>query len=377
MIATQARMPHTLMRKAEGAVCLLMAAWLILGSVSLASTITGTVMNLSRNKPAAGDDVVLYRVDNSMHEVMRAKTDARGMFQFEGPAGARYVVAAIHGNVSYHTSLLRGIDPATVFVYDAVPRLAAVHESSSTLFPAREGPSLKITQFFVVLNVSAFPRTLTAPFRFELPRGAVLDSAAVQPPGTLPSLVKASACGARDQYCIASPIRPGDTKVRVIYHLDFRGGVPIALPIPHSVNQLLLKIPESLTLQANAQTIFRNEGQQNGLSIYSIDGLHSGHPVSFALSSVTPTAVGANGGTTASPRAFEWHDAEYEMRSRLHQTSMSTAVSLLAGRSRLDWIVGLGVLMSALSGAGFAFARLARSSVRPQVSKLSLSRKMQ
>jgi hypothetical protein len=365
------------MRKTAGAVGLLMATWLMLGCVSLASTITGTVTNLSRHKPSCGDDVVLYRVDKSMHEVMRANTDLHGRFQLEGPTGAQYLVAVIHDRISYHTALLMGSEPATVIVYDAVSRLAAVLESSSTLYPVRDGRWLKITQFFVVSNVSVPARTLTTPFSFELPKGAMLDSAAVEPPGTLPFRVKVSACGELDQYCVPSPIRPGVTRIRVIYHFDFPREISVALPLPRSVNQVLVKIPESLHLQANGQATFRNDGQRNGLSTYSVDGLHQRRTISFSLSPVTPEATDANREMTT-PRPVLWpRDADYERKSQPLKAGEPITASSPSGSASSELIVFLGVLMSALFGARVVFASLCRSSVRAQFQETSLSRKAQ
>jgi hypothetical protein len=364
-----------LMSKTVGAVCLLMAAWLMLGSVALASTITGTVVNLSRNKPPSGDDVVLYRVDKSMHEVTRAKTDVHGAFRLEAPAGVKYLVAAIHDKITYHTSLLMGSGRAKVLVYDAVSRLAAVHESSSTLYPELEGSWLKITQFFVVSNLSVPARTLNTPFSFELPQSAVLISAAVQPPGTLPFLIKASACGGRDRYCITSPIRPGETRVRVIFRLGFHAGVPIALPLLHPVDQVLVKIPESLDLQSNALAVFRNHGSQNRLSIYSIDCGQACRAVSFALSPSTPKATGAIGEMTALRSALESPDAGYEMSSHLRKATTPRLTSSPDSRSPVSLIVLLAVLVAALLGLFVSFARSSRPSVEPLVSELALSQK--
>ena len=347
---TPGRKLDKLMRKTAGAACLLMVVWLMLGSASQASIITGTVVNLSRHKPSSGDDVVLYRLDKSMHEVIRAKTDVHGAFRFEGPTGAQYLVAAIHDKISYHTSLLMGSGPTRVFVYDAVSRLAAVHESTSRLYPEVQGSWLKVTQYFVMSNLSVPKRTLNPPISFELPKSAVLDSAAVQPPGTLPFVIKATACGGLDRYCIASPIRPGETRVRVIYHLGFHAGDAITLPLSHPINQVLVKVPESLYMQSNAQAGFRDLGAQNGLSTYSADCPHLCQTVSFALSTSTSKAFGANGEMTAVRSAFEFHDANYEMRSRLRNAATPTPASSPGSRSAIYLIVLMGVLVGVLLG---------------------------
>ena len=53
---------------------------LILGAIASAGTITGTVKNVTRGKPSAGDDVVLIKLQGSMQESARTKTDASGHF---------------------------------------------------------------------------------------------------------------------------------------------------------------------------------------------------------------------------------------------------------------------------------------------------------
>ena len=55
-------------------------------SFALADSITGIVTNKTTNKPAAGDDVVLIRLQQGMQEASRTKTDAKGRFTLEVPA---------------------------------------------------------------------------------------------------------------------------------------------------------------------------------------------------------------------------------------------------------------------------------------------------
>ncbi|MBZ5663093.1 MAG: hypothetical protein LAO30_00675 [Acidobacteriia bacterium] len=342
----------------------LIAILSLLTSVSAASTIAGTVMNLSSNKPSSGDQVILYRVDQTMHEVARAKSDAQGAFQFERPAGSRYLVAVFHQNVSYHTPLLAGSEPITVSVYNAVPRLAVVHEASNTLFPRLEGPRLNITEFFEVSNPSNPPRTLSAPFSFQLPKGSVLDSAAVQPPGTLPFLLGASACGPRDQYCIAYPIRPGSTKIRVLYHLPYDGQVSITKPVLHSVEQVALIVPEALRFEAIAPSIFWNRGEQNGLSTYVAASLHSGQSLTFSLSPAGHAAGTETKATTSAQRDMPLYDAAFTGTPLAHIVGApEPAVPLPAGKHFLAWTILVGALVGALFLASSVFARTYRSSV--------------
>jgi hypothetical protein len=67
-----------------------------------ASNITGSVRNQSRGEPAAGDEVILARLDRGMQEEARAKTDARGAFTLHVQHPEKpYLVRVFHQGVSY------------------------------------------------------------------------------------------------------------------------------------------------------------------------------------------------------------------------------------------------------------------------------------
>ncbi len=341
---------HAIQVGAPFRLLLLIAGLSLLTSLSAASAIAGKVMNRSRNQPAAGDDVVLYRVDRTMHEVSRTKSDAHGEFQFEGSGSAHYLVAVFHQKVSYHTSLLRGPDPVEVSVYDAVPKLAGVQEASNTLFPRAAGDLLRVTEFLVVLNQSNPPRTLSAqqPFIFRLPKGAVLESTAVQPPGTLPFLVSASGCGAREQYCIAYPIRPGTTKVRAVYHLPYSGNVSITQPLLHPVREVAWVVPESLLFETKTPGILTDRGTQNGLSTYQASSVRAGQSLTFTLSGMD--------------RAREKEAAATTIASSGPARPVQQTALLSPGKHFPSWTILIGALVSAVSLATLACGRVMRPS---------------
>ena len=56
---------------------------LVLGAIASAGTITGTVKNATRGNPSAGDDVVLIKLEGSMQESARTKTDSSGHFKLQ------------------------------------------------------------------------------------------------------------------------------------------------------------------------------------------------------------------------------------------------------------------------------------------------------
>jgi hypothetical protein len=102
-----------------------------------AGNITGSVRNLSSGQPAAGDEVILLRVDHAMQAEARAKTSAQGAFTLRVPDRARsysYVVRVIHQGVAYDQRASAG-DALSVQVSDAAPRVDGISASICCMFP--------------------------------------------------------------------------------------------------------------------------------------------------------------------------------------------------------------------------------------------------
>jgi hypothetical protein len=250
------------------------------------STITGRVTNGTTGQVSPGDEVILFRVDGSMHEEGRARTDARGIFRFEDQDRARYLVAVSHQKVSYHTRVMSGTDTFEVVVYDAVPKLEEIRQASDTVFFETRSDTLTVTEFFVLSNQSSPTRTLSADntFDFALPRRAVLDSVAIQPPGTLPLRTRVWPCGQEDRYRVAYPIRPGVTKIRVVYHVPYFGTTSVKLTVLHPVAVMALMVPKSMNMANGSSSAFRYNGEQDGLSVYVTNNLQPGASPSLILS---------------------------------------------------------------------------------------------
>lgn len=76
---------------------------LLFSSFAGAQTLTGTVTNGTTGKPAAGDEIVLLKLNQGMEEAGRTKTDSKGNFSFKlDDAQAPHLVRAVHQEVTYH-----------------------------------------------------------------------------------------------------------------------------------------------------------------------------------------------------------------------------------------------------------------------------------
>lgn len=274
-------------------------------TISWAMTIEGKVINRTTGEPTRGDEVILYRVDRSMHEEARARTNEHGDFRFDTRTGLRYLVAVRHQNVAYHTKTIGDGSRVEVNVYDAVAKIEQVREDSATLFFEVTPGTLKITEFFVLSNTSTPPRTLAggSTFQFAVPGEATLDSVAVQPPETLPFETKSRPLRIPGQYWINSPIRPGVTKVRVKYSLPYSGTASFHPRVLRPVAAMALMIPESMRLSVDQPEMFTYTGKDVGLSVYMAKQMKPGRQPRLWVSSVgslETTGTSAEDGTAAS-----------------------------------------------------------------------------
>jgi hypothetical protein len=258
-----------------------------LSMISWAARIDGKVVNRTTGEPARGDEVILYRVDRSMHEEAHARSGEQGGFHFDTHSELRYLVAVRHQNVAYHTRTVNGASQLVVPVYNAVANVEQIREDSDTLFFELRHDKLDVTEFFVLSNVSTPPRTLATEttFEFTIPVDAILDSVAVQPPETLPLRTKWSPFRKPGQYGIGFPIHPGVTKVRVKYRLPYSAGVLFQRQILRPVTAMAFIVPESMQLISDRPDTFLQSRKDNGKAVYVARQLEPGRLSRFWLNS--------------------------------------------------------------------------------------------
>ena len=89
----------------------------------VADVISGTVRNQTTGKAAAGDEVILLRLQNGMEENPERKTDVAVAFLLQlSAADASRIVRVLHQGVNYDQSL-SGKGPLEIAVFDVVPRI--------------------------------------------------------------------------------------------------------------------------------------------------------------------------------------------------------------------------------------------------------------
>ena len=118
---------------------------------ALAESITGVVTNKTTNKPAAGDDVVLIRLQQGMQEASRTKTDAKGRFTLEVPDNGIHLVRVTHDKANYFRPAPPGTQSVEVEVFNAAAKVKGVASEAEVMRirPTRAGRRCVLSRIFL------------------------------------------------------------------------------------------------------------------------------------------------------------------------------------------------------------------------------------
>lgn len=219
-------------------------------SAFAAAPLSGTVTNRTTGKPSAGDDVVLIRLAQGMQESTRTKTDAKGHYTLDVPDEGMHLVRVLHDKVNYFQPVQPGTTSVDLDVYNVSPHVKGVVTEADVLRLQTDaaGTSLKIVENFFVKNDSqpAVTQFSDKPFDFYLPDGAVVEGSAALGPGSMP--IKASPVPLADKghYAFIFPIRPGETRFQVSYHLPYSGKLDIAPKLGTPIGTVALMMPKNM-----------------------------------------------------------------------------------------------------------------------------------
>ena len=251
-----------------------------------AETISGSISNKTSNQPSAGDDVVLLKLSEGMQEAARTKSDARGKFTLAVPAdGGQHLVRVTHQGVNYFKPAPAGTTSVELDVYDAGKQVQGVAGRADILRVQTENGQLEVTELFVLQNNSTPPRTQMSDrsFEFTLPAGAVVDSSLAAGPGGMPVTSAPVPTGEKNHYAYVFPIRPGETKFQMSYHLPYSGSFSFQPQMLTPMEDVVVMLPKSMTFKGDA-SLFASSGEEKGMTIFVAHNLPAGKQIAFSVS---------------------------------------------------------------------------------------------
>lgn len=217
------------------------------GSPVMAASISGTVTNQTKKKPAAGDSVELMRL--GMDVAAKTITDAQGHFTLDATDGApMHLLRVIHDKATYFRPVPAGTATVNVDVYDAAEKVEGVSTEADVARIEASPNGLSVIENFFVKNASSPPRTQFGPRAYEiyLPKDAQVVAAVAQGPGSMPVQTPPTPLGTPGDYAFVYPLRPGETRFQVSYQIPYTGSFQFHPRVSAPVDNLAIILPKSV-----------------------------------------------------------------------------------------------------------------------------------
>ncbi len=263
------------------------AFFLAATTTMLAASITGTVTDRTTNKPSAGDTVTLIRLSQGMQESTHATTDRNGNFTLDVPdADTMHLVRVTHQQANYFQPVPPGTNNADVDVYDVAAKVAGVNMEADVMRIDTDSSGLRVIDSFFVKNVSTPPRTQMSahPFEFYLPVGAQIIGSAALGPGGMPVQSAPMPMGDPGHYTFVFPLRPGETRFQVSYHLPYSGAQSFAPKMTMETDNFAIMLPKSMRFVPSAMAAFRSVNEDVNAQTFLAKNLNPGAKLEFKVS---------------------------------------------------------------------------------------------
>ena len=301
------------------------------------ATVHGTVKNGTTGKPAADVEVILIQLQGGMQPVLNSKTNAQGQFTFDYPSiGAQpMLVRAVYRGINFHTALPPGRNELEVEVFEPSRDPKTIKVETHFVVFQPNGATMEVGEEFAIRNDSQPAQAYFRPdgnFEFAIPEGASLKQIAAQGPSGMP-VVQAPIDHGKNKYSVAYAFRPGENGVRFSYELPYPGNAAtVRLPTVYAGARLVIVAPPTVQIAADG---LQSSGQEQGMNLYSRDGLAANSMLAVSVS-----------GTAPPPSANDSADADAGPQNREAQqgSGPTSGVALQTVPGRLDglkwYIVG-------------------------------------
>jgi hypothetical protein len=252
-----------------------------------ANNITGSVRNQSRGEPAAGDKVILVRLDRAMQEEARAKTDAHGAFTLSVQyPGKPYLLRVFHQGITYDQQAFAG-QALSIQVFDAATHVRSITGTIEILRARPNGNLLHVSDMVAIKNESSPPLTQAGERTFEvyLPANAKIDSVLAAGPGKIGMMISAMPVpGELGHYTVSFPLRPGATQFAFNYDLPYDGHAAFQTRHEYPLQQLAVLIPPTMRFSSRSPAFEILATANSGYQVQAANQLAAGEGPGFEVS---------------------------------------------------------------------------------------------
>lgn len=251
------------------------------------NNITGSVRNQSRGEPAAGEALILVRLDRGMQEEARAKTDAHGAFTLNVQYPDKpYLVRVFHQGVSYDQQTFAG-QALSIQVFDAATHVRSITGTIEILRARTNGNLLHVSDMVEIKNESSPPLTQAGARTFEvyLPANAKIDSVLATGPGRMGMMISATPVpGELAHYTVSFLLRPGATQFAFNYDLPYDGHAAFQTRHAYPLEQLTVMIPPTMKFSSRSPAFEILASGKSGYQVHAANQLAAGEGPGFEVS---------------------------------------------------------------------------------------------
>jgi len=347
-----------------------------------ANSISGSVRNQSRGEPAAGDDVILVRLDGRLQEEARAKTDAHGVFTLDAQHPDKpYMVRVFHQGVSYDQQSSVG-QVLSIQVFDAAPEVRGITGTIEILRTGTNGNFLHVSDMIEIKNASRPPLTQAGERTFEvyLAAAAKIDSVLASGPGKIAAIIFAAPVpGEPGHYTVDFPLRPGATKFAFNYDLPYRGHAAFQTRHKYPLEQLAVMIPTDMKFSsrspafeilATGNTRYHvhavNQVEAGAGPKFEVSGIEALPPVGDQASSHPFSLSPASPNPTSSPPVRANLPLLVSIDSPLKQTQPPSQLLVLVGMTSVLLAACAILIWRGRKARSFSAAQTAAPQTRPK-----------
>ena len=258
-----------------------------------AASVTGTVNNKTTGKPSSGDDVVLVDVQAGMNEAATAKTDGKGQYSLQLPAGGNagaYLIRVTHQGASYFIAAPQSGTGGDVNVYDVAAKVDGVAIDADMLLFEGSAGELRVSERYLVRNASNPPKAQFSEKTFEiaLPADAQLDSASATRPGGLGTTTRLIPLPQKGHYSFNVPIQPDqgqkETLFEVQYHISYSGKYTFKPQLQMAADNFVVYTPKSMNFANPSGADFQSVQDDPRVTTNIAKNVHPGQAIAFTVS---------------------------------------------------------------------------------------------
>ncbi|HEX3436709.1 MAG TPA: carboxypeptidase regulatory-like domain-containing protein [Pseudacidobacterium sp.] len=253
---------------------------------ALAVTVTGTVTNKTVNKPAAGDDVVLIAFGQGMQEAGRTKTDGKGHYSIDVPDNGMHLIRVDHQKAAYFQPVQPGRTTVDVDVYDVQAKVDGVGTEADVMRVETDPQGLHVIENYFVKNDSNPPHTQFGPRAYEiyLPPDAKIEGSAAMGPGGMPVSSSPVPTGEKGYYSFVFPVRPGETRFQVSYHLPYNGSINFTPRVSLPTQNVAIILPKSMKFATGGSVPFQPINDDVNAQTFLARNVSPSQAIAFTIS---------------------------------------------------------------------------------------------